>query len=309
MTILHIPVLVEQTIEFLVSKPTGTYVDCTLGTGGHFQALARHLDAGAYLIGVDTDPQAVQYCAENLSISQPHQFFTSNFGDLKRVCYRAGCQKVDGILMDLGLSSFALDNSARGFAFNQDGPLDMRFSPAITQTAADFINSASQSELIKVFREYGEERYSPKIARHIIEERHKNTINTTGQLAAIIRAVIPAEFQIKTVSRIFQAIRIQVNNELDTLKQGLSEAVSILDLSGRIVVISYHSLEDRIVKQHFRNEARDCTCPPDFPICQCDHHARLKILTPRPVMPDDFEIKNNPRARSARLRAAERLPG
>lgn len=305
---LHIPVLVEQTTEYLVRKPTGIYVDCTLGTGGHFQALAQQLDQTAFLIGIDADPTAVQYCTENLSISQSHQFTTSNFTDLKRVCYRAGFLKVDGILMDLGLSSFALDNPLRGFAFSQDSPLDMRFSPLITQTAADIINSVSQKELEKIFTEYGEERHSMKIAHRIIEERTKNAISNTGQLASIIRSVVPGKFQIKSLSRIFQALRIHINKEFDVLQQGLFEAVSLLAPSGRIVVISYHSIEDRIVKQFFKNEARDCTCPPEFPICQCNHRARLKILTDHPIIPDDSEIKNNSRARSAKLRAAERLP-
>lgn len=309
MNTLHIPVLVKQTIAFLVSKPSGIYVDCTLGTGGHFRALSQHLDREAYLIGIDADPQAVQHCTEHLSISQPHQFITSNFADLKRVCYRAGFQSVDGILMDLGLSSFALDNSARGFTYSQNGPLDMRFAPNISQTAADFINTASQSELVQVFREYGEERHSQKIARRIIEERAKNAIDTTDQLAAIIKAIVPGEFRTKSLSRIFQAIRIYINNELEVLREGLSAAVTLLAPSGRLVIISYHSLEDRIVKQYFKNEARDCTCPPEFPVCQCHHRARLKILTHRPILPDKFEIEDNSRARSAKLRAAEKLPG
>jgi len=307
MTTLHIPVLVEPTIQFLINRPTGIYVDCTLGTGGHFQAIARHLNNDAYLIGIDADPSAVQYCEQNIAISQPHQFITANFADLKRVCYRAGFLKVDGILMDLGLSSFALDNPERGFTFSQNGPLDMRFSATTTQTAMDFINSASHKELSSVFKEYGEERFSPKIARRIIAERTKNPIKTTGQLAGIIREEIPGQFQVKTLSRIFQAIRIHINRELDALRQGLSDAISLLAPSGRIVVIAYHSIEDRIVKQFFQNEARDCICPPEFPICQCNHHAQLKILTNRPIVPNKSEIQRNPRARSARLRAAEKL--
>lgn len=307
MTTLHIPVLVEQTIQFLINRPTGIYVDCTLGTGGHFQAIAQHLDNDAYLIGIDADPSAVQYCEQNISISQPHQFITANFVDIKRICYRAGFPKVDGILMDLGLSSFALDNPERGFTYSQAGPLDMRFSPDTAQTAMDFINTASLKELALVFKEYGEERYSYNIARRIITERDKNPIKTTGQLASIIREEVPKQFQIKTLSRIFQAIRIQVNQELDALRQGLSDAVSLLAPSGRIVVISYHSIEDRIVKQFFKKEASDCICPPDFPICQCNHHAQLKILTHRPIVPSKSEIERNSRARSARLRAAEKL--
>ncbi|HPC35723.1 MAG TPA: 16S rRNA (cytosine(1402)-N(4))-methyltransferase RsmH [Candidatus Marinimicrobia bacterium] len=307
MTTLHIPVLVEPTIQFLINRPTGIYVDCTLGTGGHFQTIAQHLDNDAYLIGIDADPSAVQYCAQNISISQPHQFITANFADLKRVCYRAGFPKVDGILMDLGLSSFALDNPERGFTFSQNGPLDMRFSPDTAQNAMEFINTASQKELASVFKEYGEERFSQKIARRIITERAKDPIKTTGQLAAIIREEVPGQFQVKTLSRIFQAIRIHINRELDALRQGLSDAISLLAPSGRIVVISYHSIEDRIVKQFFQNEARDCICPPEFPICQCNHHAQLKILTNRPIVPNKSEIQRNSRARSARLRAAEKL--
>ncbi len=307
MTTLHIPVMVEQTLHYLVSKPTGTFVDCTLGTGGHMQALSKTTDANSYLIGIDADPSAVQYCKDNLSIAQPHQFLNANFVDLKRVCYRAGFQKVDGILMDLGISSFALDDPSRGLTFSQNGPLDMRFSPSIPQTAADFINNASLTDMLKVFREYGEERNSLRIARRIIDERAKQEFRTTGQLADVIKQVVPGEFQVKTLSRIFQAIRMHINSEVAVLQRALADAVSLLAADGRIVVISYHSIEDRIVKQHFKTESKDCICPPEFPVCQCHHKARLKILTDHPVLPNHTEINNNPRARSAKLRAAARL--
>jgi len=309
MTTLHIPVLVEQAIHFLVNKPAGVFVDCTLGTGGHFQELSKHLESNANLLGIDADPEAVQYCMENLIIPQSHQFVSANFSDLKRVCYRAGFQKVDGILMDLGLSSFALDNPSHGLTFSQDGPLDMRFSPSIRQTAADFINRAPLKELVKVFKEYGEERHSSRIARAIIDERTRNEIRTTAQLVTIIKDSVPGNFLIKTLSRTFQAIRMQINDEVAVLQKGLDEAVSLLTTGGRIVVISYHSIEDRMVKQCFKNEARDCICPPQFPICQCNHTARLKILTTRPILPDVVETKRNSRARSAKLRAAEKLAG
>jgi 16S rRNA (cytosine1402-N4)-methyltransferase len=191
MTTLHIPVLVQEAIQFVVKKPTGIFVDCTLGTGGHTQALSKVLNPDAYIIGIDADPGAVNYCSQNLSIAQPHQFVNANFADLKRICYRAGFQAVDGILMDLGLSSFALDDPARGLAFSQDGPLNMRFSPAIAQSAADFINSATEKEMIHAFQEYGEERHSVRIARLILTERAKSSITTTAQLATIIRSAAP----------------------------------------------------------------------------------------------------------------------
>ena len=209
--------------------------------------------------------------------------------------------------MDLGLSSFALDDPGRGLSFSVDGPLDMRFSPTITGTAADIVNHWKLSELIRIFKEFGEERHSKSIARSIVEYREKEAITTTGQLANIIKQKAPAQYANKTLSRIFQALRIEINRELDVLEKALHDSLDILNPDGRLVIITYHSLEDRIVKQFFKTESSDCLCPREFPICQCGHKAKIKLLTTKPVLPSDEELYQNSRARSAKLRAAKRI--
>lgn len=307
MSTIHVPVLLKETMQLLVSRPDGVYVDATLGTGGHFQELSHQLDQDAFLIGLDADPKVIAYCQSALRISQKHIFINSNFEAIKAVCFRNGYPKVDGILMDLGLSSFALDDPERGLAFSTDGPLDMRFSPSITQTAADIVNHADLPDLIKIFREFGEERFSKSIARAIVNERRKAPINTTARLAAIVKQKAQLQYVNKTLSRIFQALRIAVNRELDVLQKALTDSTDILNPGSRLVIITYHSLEDRIVKQFFKKESTDCLCPKEFPVCRCGHKASLKILTPKPLLPAEEEIMQNSRARSAKLRAAERL--
>lgn len=307
MTTIHEPVLPKETIHYLVTKSDGIYLDATLGTGGHFKELSAHLSQNALLIGIDADPTAVQYCTHHLDIAQKHLFINSNFAQLKKICFRNGNLKVDGILMDLGLSSFGLDDPERGFSYASDGPLDMRFSPTLQQTAADIINRAELSELTRIFQEYGEERHAKALARLIVKEREKSAIQTTGQLAALVKQKAAPQFANKTLSRIFQALRIAVNQELGALEQALKDARDVMNPGGRLVVIAYHSLEDRIVKQFFKTESTDCICPKEFPVCRCHHRAAFKILTPKPILPTKEEISNNPRARSAKLRVAERL--
>ena len=307
MSTIHVPVLLKETMQILVSKPDGVYVDATLGTGGHFRELSTRLNRDAILLGIDADPKVIDHCKSNLSIPQKHLLINSNFESIKAVCFRHGYPKVDGILMDLGLSSYALDDPERGLSFSADGPLDMRFSPAIRQTAADIINNAELTNLIRIFQKFGEERFSKSIARFIVNERQKSAIKTTGQLAAIVKQKAQPQYVNKTLSRIFQALRIAVNCELDVLEKALTDSASILNPEGRLVVITYHSLEDRIVKQFYKNASTDCICPREFPICQCDHKATLKVLTLKPVLPEKEEIINNSRARSAKLRAAKRL--
>ncbi|MFA4838196.1 MAG: 16S rRNA (cytosine(1402)-N(4))-methyltransferase RsmH [Candidatus Neomarinimicrobiota bacterium] len=303
MTYIHVPVLLENSLQYLITKPDGVYVDCTLGTGGHFSGIGGRLSPGAFLIGLDADPTAIEHCRASLSIPQKYILETSNFSNLKRICFRAGFPKVTGILFDLGMSSFALDNPQRGFSFNSNGPLDMRFSPEIPVSAGDFINSSSVETMTKTFWNYGEERSAKRIARAIEFARAQKPIETTAELANIVVKSAHSSFPNKTLSRIFQAIRIQVNQELEVLESALQQAIEILEPNGRLVVISYHSLEDRIVKIFMKRESTDCICPPDFPICQCQHHASAEILTRKPVEPSDAEIKSNSRARSARLRA------
>ncbi len=307
MTTIHVPVLLKETLHSLVSRPDGIYVDATLGNGGHFAALSGQLNYNAVLIGFDADSDAIHYCNSNLDIKQKHLFFNSNFESMKAVCFRNGYPKVTGILMDLGMSSFTLENPARGLSYSLDGPLDMRFSKSLTRTAGDIINNAKLAELIDIFKKFGEERHAKSIAVAIVQEREHGSIQSTVQLANIIRRKSHPLHVNATLSRIFQALRIAVNRELEVLEHALKDAVDMLETGGRLVIITYHSLEDRIVKQFYRGEATDCICPPEFPICQCDHHARIKILTTKPILPSPSEIESNPRARSAKLRAAVRL--
>jgi len=285
MSTIHVPVLLKETMQLLVSRPEGVYVDATLGTGGHFQELSHQLDQDAFLIGLDADPKVIAYCQSALRISQKHIFINSNFEAIKAVCFRNGYPKVDGILMDLGLSSFALDDPERGLAFSTDGPLDMRFSPSIPQTAADIVNHTDLPDLIKIFREFGEERFSKSIARAIVTERRKAPITTTAQLTAIVKQKAQPQYVNKTLSRIFQALRIAVNRELDVLQKALIDSIDILNPGGRLVIITYHSLEDRIVKQFFKKESTDCLCPKEFPVCRCGHKASLKILRNNSKLP------------------------
>jgi len=303
MTCIHTPVLLENSLQYLITRPDGVYVDCTLGTGGHFTEISKRLDHTAFMIGMDADPTAVEHCRTFLSISQKYLLEISNFSQIKSLCFRAGFPKVTGIMFDLGMSSFALDNPQRGFSFNSDGPLDMRFSPEIPVSASDFINSASVETMTKTFWNYGEERSAKRIARAIEFARAQKPIEMTAELAIIIVKSAHSPFPNKTLSRIFQAIRIQINQELEVLESALQQAIEILEPNGRLVVISYHSLEDRIVKKFMKRESTDCICPPDFPICQCHHRASAEILTRKLVEPSEKEIKSNSRARSARLRA------
>ncbi|MGC9363403.1 MAG: 16S rRNA (cytosine(1402)-N(4))-methyltransferase RsmH [Fidelibacterota bacterium] len=307
MTTIHEPVLLKEAMQLLVSKPDGIYLDATLGTGGHFKELSNHLNEYAFLIGIDADSAAIYYCSENLQIPQNHLFLHSNFNQIRKICFRQGNIKVDGMIMDLGLSSFGLANPQRGFSYATDGPLDMRFSQDQQQTAADIVNQAELSELIRIFQEYGEEHHSRAIARLIIKARSKSPIKTTSQLAALVKQKAVEPHVNKTLSRIFQALRIAVNRELEVLKQTLKDSIEILNPGGRLVIITYHSLEDRLVKNFFKTESRDCICPPEFPVCQCHHQAVFNILTPKPLRPSKTEISQNARARSAQLRAVERL--
>jgi len=306
MDVVHIPVLLEETLHYLIGNPEGIYLDCTLGTGGHFQALAQRLAPGAVLVGFDADHQAIEYCRTHLEIPQKYLLINANFAEVKKYCFRNGIQRIDGVLMDLGLSSFALDDPDRGFSFQNDGPLDMRFSPGTSPSAEEFINETSVQELRRVFWEYGEERKSGAIARAINEARQKARIRSTGELARIVTRSAHSRFANKTLSRIFQSVRIAINNELGVLEAALRDILEMLNPDSSVVAISYHSLEDRIVKQFFRRESTGCICPPEFPVCQCNHKARLIELTRTPVVAGDEEIKSNSRARSAKLRSARR---
>lgn len=301
----HIPVLLQSVLTFLDVKPGGTYVDGTVGGGGHAVSILAASAPDGRLLGLDRDPEALEMAAQRLA----------SFGD--RVTLRHGSfaflshlaedvAPVDGVLLDLGLSSMQLADPDRGFAFSREGPLDMRFDPTSPgPTAADLVNERSVKELADILYRYGEERQSRRIARAIVAAR---PLSTTAELAEVVTAAQRGRRgHIHPATRTFQALRIAVNDELGALETALPQAVDLLAPGGRLVVISFHSLEDRIVKHYIRREAKDCVCPPDLPICACDHDARLEVLTSKPVRPDEEEVEDNPRARSARLRAAERL--
>ncbi|MCH8814858.1 MAG: 16S rRNA (cytosine(1402)-N(4))-methyltransferase RsmH [Chloroflexi bacterium] len=303
----HTPVLTEEVISFLAVQPGRRYVDCTIGPGGHSRAILDASAPGGVLLGLDADPAAIELASEALSdFAGSIRLVNGNFRDLRDVCNRYEFEPVHGVLFDLGVSSLQLGSADRGFSFQTEAPLDMRFGPDQALTAAEIVNEYSDTDLSNVIWQYGEERASRRIARRIVAAR---PISTTTELARIVAKAIPGgRKRIHPATRTFQALRIAVNDELTAIAEALDQARDVLGSGGRMVVISFHSLEDRIVKQFMQRESRDCICPPEIPVCSCDHKATLKVLTKRPVKPGDAEVSTNPRSRSARLRAAERLP-
>lgn len=307
----HAPVLLAEVLEYLQPTRGGRFIDATFGGGGHSRAILDASAPGGTLLALDADPAAI---ARGGSLRAEYgrrlSIVHGNFRDIASLARRAGFAQVDGILIDLGLSSFQLDEPARGFAFRFSGPLDMRFDPAQPMSAAEIVNTWPEQDIVRLLFDFGEEPKARRIARAIVTERSGSIIETTDRLAAVVeRAVGGRRGQaIHPATRTFQALRIAVNGELDALRQALDGATDLLAPGGRLVVIAFHSLEDRIVKTFFRTEASDCICPPGIPVCICGHQARLRVLTGRPVRPTDEEERVNPRSRSARLRAAERLP-
>jgi len=302
----HIPVLVKETIEALAVQPGGRYIDCTLGGGGHATAILDHSSPGGQLLGIDADPEAIKISGARLqAYSSSTLFINENFANLQAICIKYDFFPVHGILFDLGLSSLQLNSNGRGFSFQHEAPLDMRLSPNQKVTAADIINTTSEIELAHLIKIYGEESHSHKIAHRIVQER---PIKTTLQLAQTIEQAIGSRRgKIHPATRTFQALRIAVNQELEHLEAALRQAINLLGFEGRLVVISYHSLEDRIVKQFMQQESKDCICPPSTPTCICGHTACLKLINKKVITPSPAEVQVNPRSRSAKLRAAERL--
>jgi len=300
----HIPVLLEETIQALAVQPGGRYIDCTLGGGSHAAAILEHSSPGGQLLGIDADPETIRTAKAKLeAYGSSTLLVNENFVNLQAICNKYDFFPVHGILFDLGLSSLQLESDSRGFSFQQDGPLDMRLSPNQEVTAADIVNNFPESKLARLIRTYGEEAYSRHIASQIARER---PVNTTRQLVTIIeRAVGGRRGRIHPATRTFQALRIAVNNELEHLKSAIKQAINLLGFGGRLVVISYHSLEDRIVKQFMQQESRDCICPPSTPTCICGHTASLRLVVRKVVIPSPEEIQANPRSRSAKLRVAE----
>ena len=303
----HIPVLLSECIEGLNIDPDGIYVDGTAGGAGHSSAIAAKLSPEGRLIALDRDPDAVKTASERLARFPNAQVIHSNYSEMRQVLDDLGIDKVDGILMDLGVSSYQLDESSRGFSYHSDAPLDMRMSKE-GMSAADLVNGFSEQELAKIIFEYGEEKFSRRIASNIVRSRQQAPIETTLQLADIIRESVPqkARREKNPCKKTFQAIRIAVNGEFDHLAKGLEDAFFSLRPGGRLAVITFHSLEDRIVKQKFAGWCKGCTCPPDFPQCICGNKPKGSLVNRKPIEAEEKEVEGNNRSRSAKLRIIER---
>lgn len=306
----HIPVLLHEAMECLAPRPKGIYVDGTVGGGGHAERLMELVGGDARLIGIDQDPEALAAARERLERFAPNvTLVRGNFRNIGTIMDRIGVPRADGILFDVGVSSHQLDRAERGFSYRGER-LDMRMDPDATMSAADLLATADEEALTRILWEYGEERWASRIARFIVKRRESKPIAFADELVDVIKEAVPTGARRggpHPARRTFQALRIAVNDELGALQQGLGEAVDRLSDRGRLAVISFHSLEDRIVKRFMRDEARGCECPPDLPVCACGRIARLRILTKRPVAAGEAEVKSNPRSRSAKLRAAERI--
>ncbi len=307
----HTPVLLEEAVESLQVSPDGIYVDGTLGGGGHSFEIARRLSKGGRLIGIDQDAAAIEAAAKRLGeFGDRVTIIRSNYVRMKEKLGELGISSVDGILLDLGVSSFQLDDAQRGFTYrDEQAPLDMRMDQRRELTAREVVNSYSVEDLTRILREYGEERFAVRIAQRIDAQRKQKPIETTGELTQIIKAAIPAKARAEgrhPARRTFQAIRIEVNGELRVLEESLNQMISILNPGGRICIITFHSLEDRIVKDAFRTAQDPCICPPEFPVCVCGRKSQGKVITRKPILPSVEETERNPRAKSAKLRVFEK---
>lgn len=302
----HLSVLYKETLEAIAPQPGGRYVDGTLGAGGHAWGLLEGSHPDGQLLGLDVDPTALALATQRLALfGERAHIRQGSYADLAQHLAVLGWGAVDGILLDLGASSMQFDQAERGFSFQKEGPLDMRFNPAAGRSAADLVNTLPEGELADLLYEYGEERQSRRVAKAIVAAR---PLHTSTELAAVVaKALGGKRMGVHPATRSFQALRIAVNSELDAVAQVLPQAVAALEPGGRLAVISFHSLEDRLVKQYFRQESRDCICPPGQPVCTCGHTASLRELTRKPVQPGEQEIQANPRSRSARLRVVVRL--
>lgn len=307
----HIPVMTEEVINYLVTSQDGLYVDATLGLGGHTKSILDFTNYKSRIVGLDVDEEALSIASNNLSKYKSNIFFqNSNFSEIDRVLQDLEIGEVDGIVADLGMSSFQIDSSERGFSFIRDQYLDMRMDPRLRFTAYDLVNEMSVDEISKVLKVYGEERWSRRIAKRIVQNRGEKPISTSAELANLVYEAIPKKFhpvRIHPATKTFQAFRIAVNHELDNIKEFIGKAIPLLKAGGRIVIISFHSLEDRIVKNSFQHLSFPCVCPRDLPICGCGNKSKINILTRTPLVPSDEEVLNNPRARSAKMRVGEKL--
>jgi 16S rRNA (cytosine1402-N4)-methyltransferase len=306
----HISVLLNEVIEGLNIKEDGIYVDCTLGGAGHSGEIIRRLNTDGRLVGIDQDKDALKAAGEKLKAYSNVTFVHNNFTNVEEILNNLDIEGVDGILMDLGVSSYQLDTGERGFSYMQDAPLDMRMNREANFSAYDVVNGYSEDELFKVIKDFGEEKFAKRIAKFIVDRRSSKPINSTLELVDIIKAAIPAKARREgphPAKRTFQAIRIEVNKELDILDKAIEGAVNKLKTGGRVAIITFHSLEDRIVKVKFKQLEDPCTCPKEFPVCICGKKSKVKIITRKPIEPSEEEVNENPRSRSAKLRIAERI--
>ena len=306
----HYSVMLNETIEQLNIRPDGIYVDGTLGGAGHSLEICKRLTTGR-LIGIDQDADAIAAASERLKdYKDKVTIVRSNYAQMKEVLHDLGIDKVDGILLDLGVSSFQLDTPERGFTYrSEDAPLDMRMDDRQTLTAKDIVNEYSEMDLFRIIRDYGEDRFAKNIAKHIVSARAVKPIETTGELNAIIKGAIPMKVQVTgghPSKRTYQAIRIELNHELDVLRDNLDDMIELLDDGGRICIITFHSLEDRIVKSSFKKKENPCTCPSNFPVCVCGNKSKGHVVTKKPILPSEKELEENSRSKSAKLRVFER---
>lgn len=307
----HQSVLLEETVRNLRVKPDGIYVDGTLGGGGHSYEICRQLSAKGSLIGIDQDEAAIKAAGERLQEFRENvTIVRSNYCNMRKELQKIGITSVDGIVLDLGVSSYQLDNKERGFTYREDVPLDMRMDQRNPRTARDIVNQYSESELYRIIRDYGEDKFAKNIAKHICLARREKPIETTGELAEIIKRAIPMKMRAvggHPAKRSFQAIRIELNRELEVLRESLDDMIDLLNDEGRICIITFHSLEDRIVKTIFKKNENPCTCPPDFPVCVCGRKSKGKVISRKPILPSEEELAYNSRSKSAKLRVFERV--
>lgn len=305
----HKSVLLNETIDGLNIKPDGIYVDGTLGGGGHAYEVCRRLGEKGSIVGIDQDAAAIEAASARLKdFGEKVTIVRSNYCDMKSKLHKLGIDKVDGIVLDLGVSSYQLDTAERGFSYREDAPLDMRMDTRQKMTARDIVNDYTEADLYRVIRDYGEDKFAKNIAKHIVQARAVKPVETTAELSEIIRASIPMKFQKKSghpAKRTFQAIRIELNRELDVLRDSLDDMIDLLNPGGRLCIITFHSLEDRIVKSAFRKNENPCTCPPDFPVCVCGKKSKGSIITKKPILPSEEELEYNSRSKSAKLRIFE----
>ena len=306
----HKSVLLEETVNGLNIKPDGIYVDGTLGGGGHAYEVCKQLSNKGRFIGIDQDEAAIEAASARLSdFGERVTIVRSNYCDMKLQLQKLGIDKVDGIVLDLGVSSYQLDTAERGFSYRVDAPLDMRMDRRQKMAAKDIVNDYSEMDLFRIIRDYGEDKFAKNIAKHIVMEREKGPIETTGQLIDIIKRAIPMKFQKTTghpAKRTFQAIRIELNRELEVLRDSLDDMIEMLNEGGRICIITFHSLEDRIVKGIFKKNENPCTCPSHFPVCVCGNVSKGTVITRKPILPGEEELEENSRSKSAKLRIFER---